>query len=76
MKGFIGSTVNTFLADADFMQLTSSVSFSSTTQNDSIRFSIVNDNMLEDRSEVFVISVGTAVVSVTILDNDGKSLEV
>ena len=55
------------------MQLTSNVSFSSTTQNDSIRFSIVNDNMVEETSEVFVISVGTAVVAVTILDDDGKS---
>jgi hypothetical protein len=60
------------LPGADFVLLTSNISFSSISQRDFIMFSIINDKIVERSPEMFVISVGPAIVSISITDNDGE----
>ena len=56
---------------ADFIQLTSNVTFSSSAQTEYIMFSIISDKIVE-RQEMFFITVGPATIIVTINDEESK----
>lgn len=62
----------TFPDNADFIQLTTNVTFTSAAMTDSILFMIIDDSIAEP-PEDFFISVGPVTTTITIMDDDGES---
>lgn len=76
VKQILDCTILLYIANADYVQITTSLTFTSTALVDCIQFNIVNDNITEIAEDFMIMATSgpvnaTAMITITNNDNDG-----